>query len=437
MNRPERARSIALDTPDVGLRELMAVREIAQAFLTSARPSGVYQLALDRVSPLVGATFACVYLIEGTSDVMRLQAEYNWPDRYAKFLGDMRVRLGAGPSGQAAAERRVVEVPDIFDDASLEDWREVATELGFRSLVALPLQTREAVLGAITFYFASSSAIPADSRGLLRVVADQLAATAEKARLIDDLQHANGSLQDSNAQLERQNEALREARRLQDEFLSNVSHELRTPLTAVMGYLSLMEEGLAGPVTSEQQETLSQVKGSSERLLELISDLLELTSLKRGEVTVQKTEFDPRAPLQDALDVVTGRRESVALVVDDASELPRMRSDRRKIARLLAALLGNAYKFTQQGEIRVSIGAKDDRVAYRIADTGIGISEAAQHFVFDEFRQEDGSATRRYGGSGLGLAIARRLANMLGGELTLSSQRGKGSTFEVDLPVEL
>jgi len=420
---------LALHQSDVGLRELMAVREVAQAFLTAPRPDAVYQLALDRVSPLVDATFACVYLIEGGSDVMRLQAEYNWPERYAKFLGDMRVKLGAGPSGQAASQRRIIEVPDIFADASLDDWREVATELGFRSLVALPLQTRDAVLGALTFYFASSGAVPTESRGLLRVVADQMAATAEKAKLIHDLQR-------TNKDLERQNEALLEARRVQDEFLSNVSHELRTPLTAVLGYLSLMEEGLGGPVTPEQQDTIRQVKGSSEKLLEMISDLLELASLRRGELKVQVADFDPRVPLKDAIDSVGGRRDNVSLVVEEAGALPVARGDRRKVARLLAALLTNAYKFTEQGEVRVSVRQVDHRIVYGISDTGIGISEAAQRFVFDEFRQEDGSATRRYGGSGLGLAIARRLARLMGGDISLSSQRGKGSSFVVDLPLE-
>jgi signal transduction histidine kinase len=443
MNRPERARTIALENPplsdDVGLRELMAVREIAQAFLTAPRAAGVYQLALDRVSPLVGATFACVYLIDGTSDVMRLAAEYNWPERYAKFLGDMRVRLGAGPSGQAASERRIMEVPDVFADASLQDWREVATELGFRSLVALPLQTADTVLGAITFYFASSGAIPTEARGLLRVVADQMSATAEKAKLIDNLQRTNAALTTTNAELEKQYAALLEARRLQDEFLSNVSHELRTPLTAVMGYLSLMEEGLAGPVTLEQQNTLTQVKSSSERLLEMIGDLLELTSLKRGELAVNLTEFDPREPLNEALKAASGRRDEVALFVQDAPSLPLMHSDRRKVTRLLTVILGNAFKFTHKGEVRVTLHSppRGGRVIYRISDTGVGISDAAQHFVFDEFRQEDGSATRKYGGSGLGLAIARRLAQLLGGDIGLSSQRGKGSTFHVELPLKL
>jgi len=434
-DRPERVRSFNLDTADAGLRELIAVREITQAFLTAQRPGDVYQFALDRVGPLVGAAFACVYLIDGASELMRLQAVHNWPAQYTAFLGEMRVRLGSGPSGTAASERRVIEVPDVFADRSLEDWQEVARELGFRSLVALPLRTADAVLGAITFYFASSGAVTAEARGLLRVVADQMAATAEKARLIDDLSRTNGALQHTNAELEKQYVAVLEARRLQDEFLSNVSHELRTPLTAVMGYLSVMEEGLAGPMTSEQLDTLSQVKGSSEKLLTLIGDLLDLTALKRGELKVTVSEFDPRDALRAALECTTGRRESVALVVEDSPKLPRMTSDKHKVTRLVSALLSNAFKFTEGGEIRVTITTRGERVIYSVNDSGVGISDAAKQFVFDEFRQEDGSATRRYGGSGLGLAIARRLARALGGEISVSSQRGRGSTFQAELPL--
>lgn len=434
-DRQERVRTFSLENADPGLRELIAVREITQAFLTAPRPGDVYQFALDRVSPLVGATLACVYLIDEGTDVMRLRAAYNWPERYTPFLGEMRVRLNAGPSGTAAAERRVVEVADVFADESGVEWREVATELAFRSLVALPLQTRNAMLGAVTFYFTRSGAMSAESLGLLRVVANQMAATAEKARLIDDLSRANGALQQTNAELEKQYVAVLEARRLQDEFLANVSHELRTPLTAVMGYLALIDEGLAGPVTPEQRETLSQVKSASEKLLGLVGDLLDLTSLKRGELSVNVTTFDPREALREALACTEGRRSGVALVVEPAASVPLMTSDRRKLTRLASALLSNAFKFTERGEVRVSLGAEGDHLILRISDTGVGISEEAQQYVFDEFRQEDGSATRRFGGSGLGLAIARRLARVLGGEITLSSQRGKGSSFQAQIPL--
>jgi signal transduction histidine kinase len=434
-DRPERVRTFSPDNADAGLRELIAVREITHAFLTARRPDDVFQFALDRVSPLVGASFACIYLVDDASDLMRLQAVHNWPERYAPFLGEMRVRLGSGPSGTAASERRAIEVPDIFADPALADWQEVATELGFRSIVALPLQTPDAVLGAVTFYFTMAGGVTADDRGLLRVVAEQMAATAEKARLIDDLRRTNGALQHTNAELEKQYVAVLEARRLQDEFLANVSHELRTPLTSVLGYLSVMEEGLAGPMTAEQIDTLSQVKGSSEKLLELIGDLLDLTSLKKGDVSVRVSEFDPRDAVRDALACTTGRKGPVTLVVEETPVLPLMQSDKRKVTRLVGALLSNAFKFTEHGEIRIAITTHDERVIFRVSDTGVGISDEAKDFVFDEFRQEDGSATRRYGGSGLGLSIARHLARVLGGEIALSSERGKGSTFQANLPL--
>jgi signal transduction histidine kinase len=431
----ERLRT-APENTDSGLRELIAIREIVHAFLTADRPEEVFQFALDRVSPLVGASFACVYLVDGASELMRLAAVHNWPERFTPFLGEMRVRLGFGPSGEAAAERRVIEVPDVIADPSLEDWAEVAQELGFRAIVALPLQTGEGVLGAVAFYFENAGAISGETRSLLRMVADQMAATAQKARLIEDLRRANGALLESNAELERQYAALLEARRVKDEFLANISHELRTPLTAVMGYLALMEEGLAGPVTPEQRKTLAQVKTSSQHLLDLIGDLLELTTLKRGGLEAITSAFDVRDPLHDAVSSTRGRSDDVALRVNEPETGTVMLSDRRKIAKLLGALLSNAYKFTRNGEVRVSVEVRNDLAVYRVQDTGIGIPGEMQQLVFDEFRQADGSTTRRYGGSGLGLALARRLARLLGGEIFVESALGEGSTFRAELPLE-
>ena len=418
------------------MRELIAVREIVHAFLTADRPEEVFQFALDRVGPLVGASFACVYLIDGASELMRLAAVHNWPEQFAPFLGEMRVRLGFGPSGEAASERRVIEVPDVMADPSLEDWAEVASELGFRAIVALPLQTGDGVLGAVAFYFEKAGTITSETRSLLRMVADQMAATAQKARLIEDLRRANGALLETNAELERQYVALLEARRVKDEFLANISHELRTPLTAVMGYLSLMEDGLAGPVTAEQFKTLAQVKSSSHHLLDLIGDLLELTTLKRGQLEPDATAFDIREPMHEAITSTRGRGDGVALRVSEPESPIMMVSDRRKITKLLVTLLSNAYKFTAAGEVRLAVTTRNDRVLYSVMDTGIGIPESMQQLVFEEFRQADGSMTRRYGGSGLGLALAQRLAHLLGGEIFVESTLGVGSTFRVELPIE-
>lgn len=423
------------DATDAGLRELMAVREIVHAFLTAERAEDVYQFALDRVSPLVGATLACLYLIDEGSELMRLAAAHNWPDRYARFLGDMRVRLGSGPSGTAASQRRVVEVLDIENDPALSDWRDVARELNFDSLVALPLQTGDAVLGAVAFYFASSRTVGRETRHLMRLVADQMAATAEKARLIDHLRASNTALSASNAALEQQNADLVEARRVKDEFLATISHELRTPLTAVVGYISLMQEGVAGPITDEQQDTLEQVKEASDQLLSLIGDLLDLASLKRGSVAASIADVDPREPLRDAIAASGGPRKGVTFEVSQPEIMPTTRSDSRTVAKVLRAMLDNAFKFTKQGHVRVTVQIDHDRVIYAIEDTGIGIPGASRDVVFEEFRQVDGGMTREHGGAGMGLALARRRARLVDGEITFSSTPGVGSTFKLELPL--
>jgi signal transduction histidine kinase len=196
-----------------------------------------------------------------------------------------------------------------------------------------------------------------------------------------------------------------------------------------------MQEGLAGPVTAAQQHTLTQVRGASEQLLGLISDLLELTSLRRGGPDIALGDFDPCDALREAVALTPGRPQDVELCVVVPENAPRMRSDRGKVVKVLASLLSNAYKFTPRGEVRARVVAEGDRIAYSVEDTGIGIPAVAHEYVFDEFRQVDGSTTRVYGGSGLGLALARGLARRLGGEITLASESGVGSTFTVELPL--
>ena len=420
---------------EFGVRELMVVREIMHAFLTAERPEDVYRLALERVSPVVGATLACVYVIDQGSDLMRLAAAYDWPEEYARFLGQMRVRVGAGPSGKAASERRTVDVPDVFADQTLTDWHEVARELGFKSFVALPLQTTTEVLGTVTFYFASRRAVGVDTQSLMRLVADQMAATAEKSRMIESLRSANSALSLSNATLERQYTEALEARRVKDEFLANISHELRTPLTAVMGYVSLLQEGIPGPVNAEQQNTLEHVKDASEQLLSLIGDLLEMTSLKQETLATSIAEFDPRDPIRDAINASKGRRPHVSLEVAQPEIVPMMSSDIRTVTKTLKALIDNAFKFTREGQVCITLSIAGDRVKYAVRDTGVGIAPEMHEIIFDEFRQVDGSRTRAFSGSGLGLALARRLARLVHGDITVASAPGAGSTFTLELPL--
>jgi signal transduction histidine kinase len=264
-----------------------------------------------------------------------------------------------------------------------------------------------------------------------------MAATAEKAALIDDLRRANAALTESKAEVEQQYLAVVEARRVKDEFLTNVTHELRTPLTAVMGYISLLQEEFSGPLTDHQQNDLSLARDASDRLLALIDNLLEMTTLKRGATELHIDTFDPREPLREAATATKGRPESTELRIEVPPDpVHFMRSDRRKLTKILSSLISNAYKFTTHGVVTASLDVANGRALYRIQDTGIGVPLASQRLIFDEFRQVDGSLTRRYGGTGLGLALSRRLARLLGGDIDLVSTPGEGATFTVEVPLE-
>jgi signal transduction histidine kinase len=430
------------------LRELQVAREIAHAFLNAARPAEVHRLALERVAPLVGASFGCVFLRDGESDLLRIVAAYNWPQTYATYLSSMRVKVGNGPTGHAVAENRLVEVLDVFADPALEDWWDSARELGFTSSVSVPLTVSKRSVGAVTFYFHEPARFEDADRSLLQLVGDQLAATAEKAHLIDDLQRANEQLRQQNVDLEAKYREAEEAKRLKNEFLANVSHELRTPLTAILGYAYLLREGLSGSLGDEQASAVEKIEGAGNALMRQINDLLDLTHLKLGRTTVESELCDAVALARAAFSAAPTPAGSVSVDLVAPPQRVPVHTDPVLVLRVLQNLLSNAVKFTAEGRVTLTVrtepqleetedGLLVDRgpvVLWEVSDTGIGISDEDARTIFDEFRQVDGSATRRFGGVGLGLALSRGLAHRLGGEIHLHSVLGEGSTFTLALP---
>ncbi|MDE3127967.1 MAG: HAMP domain-containing histidine kinase, partial [Gemmatimonadota bacterium] len=223
-----------------------------------------------------------------------------------------------------------------------------------------------------------------------------------------------------------------------DEFLANLSTDLRAPLAELVGYISRIESGAAGPVTEGERTALLEVKASGEVLLDRIGDLIELSELKRNEVEPAVSVFDVREPMREALALVVGRREGVALQSAEPEAGVTMASDRRRVVRLLSRLLRNAYAFTERGAVRTAVEVHDDRVVYRVEDTGVGIPVDAQRTVFEEFRRAGAPARPQEGGrvgAGLGLPLVRRTARLLGGDVLLVSEPGEGSSFRVELPL--
>ena len=237
--------------------------------------------------------------------------------------------------------------------------------------------------------------------------------------------------------------AAEEANRAKSQFIANMSHELRTPLSAVIGYSEMLEEEAADLAGGDAfRDDLAKINANARHLLSLINDVLDLSKIEAGKMEVQAEDFDAAALLREVAETVGALvdKKGNRLDVEIAPGLPEMHSDPVKLRQCLFNLLGNAAKFTERGRITLSAAPAPERpgwLTFRVADTGIGMTREQLDKLFQRFTQADASTTRRFGGTGLGLAITKAFASMLGGHIDVASEAGKGTTFTIELPVDL
>ncbi|HEV8268953.1 MAG TPA: ATP-binding protein, partial [Thermoanaerobaculia bacterium] len=227
-----------------------------------------------------------------------------------------------------------------------------------------------------------------------------------------------------------------EANRAKSEFLSNISHELRTPLNAILGYSEILGEDLAARREGDLVPDVERIRAAGKHLLGLINDLLDLSKIEAGKMELTVDSFEISDLMTDAATTVRPLAEGNgdALVVEAPRTLGEMQADPKRLRQVLLNLLGNAAKFTKDGTITFSCRREGSDVLFEVADTGIGMTREQVEGLFQPFIQADASITRKYGGTGLGLAISRRLCQMMEGDVTVTSEPGKGSTFTVRLP---
>jgi signal transduction histidine kinase len=260
---------------------------------------------------------------------------------------------------------------------------------------------------------------------LLKTFATQSALAIQNARLFREV--------------EEKGRQLAVASQHKSQFLANMSHELRTPLNAVLGYTELILDETFGDVPEPIRDSLERARNSGQHLLGLINDVLDLSKIEAGQLTLSLADY----AMEEVTQAVATNVESLAaekklaLRVSVPPDLPPGKGDSRRIAQVLLNLVGNALKFTEAGEVRVGVTVEDGAFVVSVADTGPGISEADQTKIFEEFQQADSSTTRKKGGTGLGLAIAKRIVEMHGGRIWVESSLGQGSTFRFTLPVRV
>ncbi|MGC1456735.1 MAG: response regulator, partial [Steroidobacteraceae bacterium] len=450
----------------------------------------VGKLLLSELAPLVNAQQGIVYVMDNAADGAHLHELAAYADE-AGNAGPRRYAIGQGLVGQAAADRQRLLITDVPEDSI--HISSGLTNLRPRNVIVLPILYEGHVkavmeLASLGGFTASHLAFLEQLTGsIIGVVLNTIETTMRTEGLLTQSQQLAGELQaqqtelqqtneelankakllaEQNAEVERKNQEIELARRaLEDkaaelaltsryksEFLANMSHELRTPLNSILILGQQLAENADGNLSNRQVEFANTIHGAGTDLLNLISDILDLSKIESGTVTVECEDLQ-FTHLRETIER-NFRHEAEArklsFTADFDHRLGRaITTDSKRLLQVLKNLLSNAFKFTEHGGVRIRVGIASGGwapehptlsqvpivVEFSVSDTGIGIPPEKQRIIFEAFQQADAGTSRKYGGTGLGLAISRELAHLLGGEIRLSSVAGSGSTFTLYLPL--
>jgi signal transduction histidine kinase len=298
-------------------------------------------------------------------------------------------------------------------------------EAGYRALLALPLLREDRIIGGLIIRRKAPGEFPPSIVDILQTFAAQSVVAIHNAQLFREIEDKGHELEIANKH--------------KSEFLANMSHELRTPLNAILGFSELIIDNIYGEVPENIREVLQRIEKNGRHLLSLINDVLDLSKIEAGRLTLSLNEYSMEDIIHTAFNSVEALavEKNLDLKINVSDGLVNGKGDGQRIAQVILNLLGNAIKFTDQGTVEVNAGVSNESFLVSISDTGPGLSAEDQQKIFREFRQADGSSTRKKGGTGLGLSISKKIVEMHGGSIGVESALGRGSRFWFKLPVRV
>jgi signal transduction histidine kinase/CheY-like chemotaxis protein/HAMP domain-containing protein len=410
--------------------ELQALGEVSQAVGSTLDLYTVLSTIVSYANQLSGADGGAIYEYDEPTEAFHLRATQQFDQEFIEALRATPLRMGEGAIGRAVAAHEPVQIPDILAEGAYQGrLRETLAHFGFRAILAVPLLREERVVGGLVVCRKSPGAFPSAVVDLLKTFATQSTLAIQNAQLFREIEERGRQLEIASQH--------------KSQFLANMSHELRTPLNAIIGYSEMLQEEAEALGQEDFLPDLQKINAAGKHLLALINDILDLSKIEAGKMDLFLETFEIVPMLRDVVTTITPLVEKNAntLAVHHAADLGAMRADLTKVRQALFNLLSNACKFTTQGTVTLEV-VRDtvDGAAwltFRVRDTGIGMTPEQMGKLFQAFSQADTTTTRQYGGTGLGLAITRYFCQMMGGDITVESAVGQGSTFTLRLPAEV
>ena len=409
------------------LEELRILGEVGQSVSASLDIDRVLETIVTQAVKLGSADSGTLYEYDEATGIFNPRVNVGMTAEMVDSLRESRLKVGQGAVGMAAERRTAYQIADVELDPNYR-LRDVHKRGGgYRAVLGVPLLRDDRLVGGLVIRRIRPGAFGQSVVSMLQTFTGQSVLAIQNARLFDEIRQKSAQLEAAN--------------QLKSQFLANMSHELRTPLNAIIGVTEMLLEDARDLKRDDEIEPLERVLRAGRHLLELINDILDLSKIEAGRMDLHADTFPIALLVGDVVKTIemTGKNGN-KLVLECPPDIGSMHADQIRVRQVLLNLMSNANKFTKDGTVSVKVQreAREGRdwIAVAVTDTGIGMTPEQLSRLFNDFVQADASTTRKYGGTGLGLAISRRLCQMMGGEITVTSEPGKGSTFLMSLPAE-